>query len=395
MTLLAALLLAYASVSLLYWLWTGWGVVRIRRGMPRLVELADPAPETWPRLSVIVPARDEAEKLPAAAATLLAADYPDLEIVFVDDRSTDGTGEIIDRLAGGDGRVRALHVGELPPGWLGKVHALERGLAASTGAFVLFTDADVHFRPQTFRKAVAHCHADRLDHLAVLPECWPAGFAVDALVSVFVRQFLVFIVRPWSIGRPGSRAYAGIGAFNLVRRSALEATEGLGWLRREVADDMGLGLLMKRSGARCALVAGFGSVGLRWYRSVPEAARGAEKAYASAWRFRLLRPVIDAAIVLALELSPLLTLLPLAFAPLRAVGYAGLAVLGAFACTAVCLGRWARAPLLPILAGPVIAPLLVALTFRAALVGRRRGGVCWRGTLYATEMLRGGNRVRL
>jgi len=244
MLLLTVPLALYAAVALAYWLWNLYAAIRVRRDVPSLDGFAPPAGAPLPRLSVVVAACNEAGTIDAAARTLLAQDYPDLEIVLADDRSTDATGAIIDRLADEDDRVRAIHVTALPEGWLGKVHALDRGTAEATGAFLLFTDADVRFAPDALRRAVALCEQRGLDHLAGLPACWSAGLLVDMVVAAFLRPF-VAMMRPWAVPRPDSRAFLGVGAFNLVRRSALARTPGFAWLRMEVADDAGLGLMMK------------------------------------------------------------------------------------------------------------------------------------------------------
>jgi hypothetical protein len=395
MTVLLVVLAAYVCVAAVYWLWMAAGVLRVIRGVEKLERTEAAEPAVWPRLSVIVPARDEADRLVPAARSLLAAGYAaELEVVLVDDRSTDGTGAAMDRLAAEDARVKSVHVRELPPGWLGKVHALDLGLREATGEFVLFTDADVHFAPGVLRRAVSWCVARRLDHLAVLPALWPAGALVDAVVGVFIRQFLV-TVRPWRHGDAASPAFIGVGAFNLVRRSAFDAAGGFQRLRLEVADDMGVGLLMKSSGARCGVAAAFDGVGLRWYHSLADAVRGAEKAWSSVCRFSLARSAVLAAANLLFELAPVACLVPLAFPSLRAVGLAGLAVTAAALAAGLALARWARAPALPALLAPLAAPLIPYALLRAALLGIRRGGVLWRGTLYPTAQLRQGMRVRL
>lgn len=395
MAITSILLGAYVFLALLYWLWSACRAARLRRAVPLLADLDPPAPDRWPRLSVVVPARDEADTLEPAARTLLEEDYPDLEIILVDDRSSDETGRIVDRIAAGDARVKAVHITELREGWLGKVNALDRGLSESTGRFVLFTDADVHFQTGTLRKAVAYCEQEGLDHLAAFPDIWPGGFVVDAMISVFLRHFSLFVTRPAVFDKDNPQGFLGIGAFNLVRRKALEATEGFEWLRLEVADDMGLGLMMKRSGARCGVVAAFGHVGLYWYRSLAEAARGTQKAWATLSHFSVVRTLAIMLLVVAVEMSPVLSLLPLASERFRAIGYAGLGVLAAFVLCVVCLSRWAKVRLVPALAAP-LAVLPMAIAFiRAAMIGRRRGGVVWRGTLYPAETLRKHMRVKL
>ena len=169
MVLLHLLLIAYLAVVIAYWLWVLYALLRMTRAMPLLSDLTPPEPERWPTLSVVVAACNEADRIEAAARTLLEEDYPDLEIILVDDRSADSTGEILDRLAADDDRAKVLHITDLPDGWLGKVHALRCGLEASRGDFVLFTDADVHFAPGALRKAVAWCEDQGLDHLAAFP----------------------------------------------------------------------------------------------------------------------------------------------------------------------------------------------------------------------------------
>lgn len=394
MILLHLLLIAYLAVALAYWLWVIYALLRTARAMPLLSDLTPAEPQRWPALSVIVAACNEADHLEAAVRTLLEEDYPDLQIILVDDRSTDATGEILDRLAAEDNRAKVLHVTDLPDGWLGKVHALRCGLAASRGDFVLFTDADVHFAPGALRKAVAWCEDQGLDHLAAFPTLWRATVLVDATISVFIRQF-VLATRPWKVADPESKAFIGVGAFNLVRRAAFEATEGFEWLRMEVADDAGLGYLMKRSGARCGVVAAFGLVSLHWYRSVREAARGAEKAYASASACSLVRMLITSAVMLVVETSPLAALVPLAFPATRTVGWAGLAPLAAFLVTVVVTTRWGGGRVMPALLTPVVVLLNLGMFLRAGVLGWWRGGVLWRGTLYPSAALRAGRRIRL
>ena len=385
-------LAAYVVLCLVYWSWMAYALHLMRRCAPRLSQLDACEPERWPKLSVVVPACDEADKFDPAVRTLLDEDYPDLEILLIDDRSTDSTGASMDRVAAADARVRVIHVTALPEGWLGKVNALDLGLKASHGEFVLFTDADVHFRRGTLRRAIAYCCAGGLDHLAALPDLWPTNLVLDAALSVTVRQLFV-LARPWGISDPRSGRYMGIGAFNLVRRSAFDATPGFEWLRLEVADDMGLALMMKRSGARCRIVSGFDNVALQWYRTIGEAARGSEKGWASALCFSLSRAAASTLALLALELSPLLTLLPLFSRELRWIGFAGFAVVLVFLLSAFTLNRWVGGKLVPALAGPLAAPLLAGLLVRAAFLGWKRGGVLWRGTLYPTELLRAGKRV--
>src|SRR5262249_7674179 len=155
------------------------------------------------------------------------------------------------------------------------------------GEWLLFSDADVHVSPGTMRRAIAWCEQRGLDHLAVLPELWSSTFLLDTMLAAFIRV-LCLSCRVWGVENPNSRAPIGVGAFNLVRRSALERAGGFESLRLMVVDDMGLGQILKRSGARCGVANGRGLVGLHFYRSVMEMARGAEKNVYVVFRFNLL-----------------------------------------------------------------------------------------------------------
>ena len=384
--LLEVLVPAALALGCLSWLGlavVGWLTVR---HVPVLERLPVVSPPRWPRLSVVSPARDEAARLEPVAAARLADGYPALQLVLVDDRSTDGTAELVDALAARDPRVVAVHVRELPVGWLGKVWAMEQGLRAADGEWLLFSDADVHFAPGTLARAVGFAEARGLDHLVLLPELWPGPLLLDATVSAFGRMFTA-AVRPWAVSDPDSSASIGVGAFNLVRREALARAGGLSRLRLEVADDVALGRNLKASGARTGVANGRGLVGLHWYAGLGEMARGLEKGlFAYAGRCNPARLAAIALGVLGFEAAPWLALAwpagPLALRLLAAATIA-LSLLAAAAGE-----RWSgRRPAVALLA-PVGGLALAAIMLRAAWCGWRRGGVLWRGTLYPSALLR-------
>jgi len=391
MSPLEIILLGYAALGCVYWAWMLWGTIRIVRGVPMLAATDPLPPERWPRLSVIVAACNEQESIESAARSILAQDYPDLELIVVDDRSTDATGEIVDRITANDDRARAIHVTELPDGWLGKVHALDQGARAATGRWMLLTDADVHHRRDVLRRAVAFCEQHGVDHLAVAPDLAAGSFLLDVVISAFLRTFCV-AMRCWKVPDPRARAYIGVGAFNLLRREAYDRTEGFAWLRMEVADDVALGMMLKQSGARSMLASGTGLVDVCWYPSLGDLLHGAEKGYASVAHCRMWRMLAVCLVMLLVELSPLLGLLPLA-QPWLAV--ASLFMLAAAGTSIVVIHRWSRRPLLSGFCFPLAAILGTVVLLRTGWLGMRRGGVVWRGTLYPSEALRNGSRLTL
>ena len=208
-----------------------------------------PDPPVRPKVTVVVPARDEAEKVGEALRSLARLDYPALEVIAVNDRSRDETAAILDRIAAEEPRVRALHIAELPEGWLGKCHAMQAGANRAEGELLLFTDGDVVFAPETLRHAVRFLVGRRLDHLALMPGLVSGGYWEDAAKSYFAMLFLVG-VKAWAAGSASKNIYVGIGACNLVRRAAYEGIGGHEALRLEVADDLMLGKRIKQAGYR-------------------------------------------------------------------------------------------------------------------------------------------------
>src|SRR6266699_6394697 len=151
-----------------FWLTHG---IRVAYGAVRLPWIKDFAPASdadCPRISILLAARDEEEKLPAALATLMEIDYPNLEVIAVDDRSQDFTGHILDEFAARHSRLCVVHVTQLPAGWIGKPHALQNAYETATGEWLLFTDADVRFTPDVLRRAIAFVRQQNLDHLSLL-----------------------------------------------------------------------------------------------------------------------------------------------------------------------------------------------------------------------------------
>ena len=385
------LLLAPLGLSLLAWLWGAYAIWRTHRDVPRLADDTSPEPARWPTVSLIVPARDEAGEVEAALRARLAEGYPALEVIAVNDRSTDGTGAILDRLAAEDPRVRVIHIDALPPGWLGKLHAMHQGVQAARGEWVLLSDADVHYAPGTLRRVMAACVARGLDHFAALPTFRPKGALLDAVINVFGRN-LILGGRLWLVEDARSNVAVGGGLFNLFRREAYDRTPGLPWLKLEVADDVALAQMLKAHGARSAVYETLGLISLDFYPSVGEYVRGVEKnSFAIIGQFSMIILTLMCALTLLIEFGWLAGLAhpsPVA----QAVALLTFAlVFGSSAAAMRLMGR-SLAPL-PLL--PAATLIFVYAAMRSGFVARRRGGVAWRGTVYSIEELRAGARVRI
>ena len=379
-------------VFCLAWWVSSFIMVRIALRIRIFEEENPPALQQLPKLSIIIAACNEADTLEPAVVTLLEQDYPDLEIVLVDDRSTDGTGEIIDGIAGRDARVKAVHIEKLPDGWIGKVNALNIGTAKSTGEWLLFTDADVHFRQGTLRKALALAEADKSDHLALLPKPTSNSFWFEVVVSSFGAMFL-YGTGAVDVGKPGPGAFAGTGAFNLVRRSAFEKTEGFSWLRMEPVDDVGLGLMMSVSGAKSAFAVAVRDISIVWYPSLKLMFRGVEKNFfGSAANYSLARMVLIVAFSWAYAIAPFAAILHFRELP---VFFLGVMTYIFIAAGAFFISRRFKQKFLPLFLTQAGILIISVMLLRSGIICSRKGGIDWRGTRYKTEDLLAGQRLRL
>lgn len=359
-------------------------------GLRQLPQLTQSQWDRWPegklRVSVIVAARNEQEHVGAAVGSLLALDYPGYEVIAVNDRSTDRTGEILERLAGANpARLRVLHVRELPPGWLGKPHAMGLAAQQATGDWLLFTDADVSFRPDALRRALVCAEEMRVDHLVLFPTALMHSLS-ERMVFAFFPTLVVFGHRPWKVSDPRTRDYVGMGAFNLVRRPVYEALGVRQALRMDVLDDMKLGKLVKEGGYAQRVAAGYGLITLRWGHGALGVLDNLTKNLFALMLYRWPRTLGAAFLLLLLHLGPFVGLV---FAPGWArLGYA-LAV-GAVALIYFGMSRYSRISPLYIVLHPISTVLFAGTLLRSMLLTLARGGVVWRGTKYPLEELRKG-----
>ena len=373
--------------SLVSFLWIVQGI-RAGFGMSRLPWLSDVTPiasQDAPLVSIIFAARDEAEKLPAAIATLLAQDYPHFEVIAVNDRSMDQTPAILHGLERTNPNLKVVDVADLPPGWLGKPHALVAGVEKSRGEWLVFTDADVHFTPDVLRRAIALAVEKKWEHLSLLTAVEMRGFWETVAISYFGLGF-VFGNEPWLASNPRSARYVGIGAFQLARRTAYEKSGGHTRLRMDVIEDMKLGKLMKMSGVRSGVGVAQDMVRVRWHSGVRNVIRGVTKNMFAAVHYNAFFAVA------AMLLSLLMSVLPffgLVFASGWARVFAGIAAGAAVLIHSGMIWSTDASPLYG-LTHPLGALLFCWMISRSAIATLWRGGVVWRDTFYPLKELRKG-----
>jgi glycosyltransferase involved in cell wall biosynthesis len=374
LVLLLGLLLSGADLVL--------GIRQIER-LEDLPSLTGPAPF----VSVVVAARNEERNVEAAGRSLLAQAYPSLEIIAVDDRSTDRTGAILDARAAEEPRLKVMHVRELPAGWLGKNHALWLGAAAARGEWLLFADADVIMAPDAVSRAVAYAERRGLDNVTILPDTMMPGLLLKGFVCVGIVIFGLAL-RPWKARDPKSRYFVGVGAFNLVRAGVYARAGGHEPIRLRPDDDIKLGRILKRSGAKQDALSGRGMVSVEWYRTIGETIDGLMKNSFAVVQYNPLLMIAGVAFYLIVGLAPLLALC-LGGGPVRLFG--GLAV-AVQLLVHLFVAQEAALPKRAVLLYPVIYVLFAWILLRALVLNLSQGGITWRGTFYPLSELRK-NRV--
>ena len=378
------------ALKLIAWLialsWI-WKVIAAARGLPRIPNLLLPAydlsPLGEPSITVIVPARDEAADIAATLESLLAQDYPNLQIIAVDDRSTDATGAIISTLSAEyPEKLRALHITELPPGWLGKTHAMALAARQAPTDYLLFTDGDVVFRSDAIRRSLVSAASTHADHLVTVPTTIIKRWD-EAAILAFFQIFGLWGVRPWRVSDPKARRDAiGIGAFNLLRREAYLQVGGFEALRMEIVEDLGLGRRIKRAGLVQRIAFGRGLVSIHWAAGVTGLVNVMTKNLFSAFRFYV-----------SLVLLACLWLLGFCVAPAVGLFWGSTRVPAVLTLAAVAWGYrlMARPSGLSswnVLALPFSALVFLFTLIRSMLITLKQGGVVWRGTFYPLAELR-------
>jgi glycosyltransferase involved in cell wall biosynthesis len=361
-------------------------------GMPSVADISTPEwdrePASNPRVSIIVPARNEEEDIEASLRTLLALDYDSYEVIAVNDRSTDRTGEILERVAretAVHSRLRVIHHQELPAGWLGKTHAMWTAANQATGDWLLFTDADVLFKPDSVRRALAYAEAERADHVVVFPQMIMKRPGEYMMIAFFQTMF-VFGHRPWKVADPKTKDHMGVGAFNLIRRSVYEAVGTYEALRMEVLDDMKLGKVVKNAGFAQRNVFGADLISIRWARGAKGVVENLTKNFFAVLSFQWWRTLISAFGLAFLNLMPFLGVC-LAHGWER-VPYA-IALLSMFLIY-VGMSWRSRVPAYYFALHPVSTALFVYTLLRSMFHTLRNDGIVWRGTKYPLEELRKG-----
>ncbi len=380
--------------SLLALIWLS-RVVEAAVGMPKVTDVSGPEwnrrPATShgdPSVSIIVPARNEEADIERTLRQLLLLDYDNYEIIVVDDRSTDRTGEIMDQVAARpDTRklIKVIHVANLPAGWLGKTHAMWQATKLAKGEWLLFTDADVLFKPDSVRRALAYAEAEPADHVVLFPRMIMKRPG-ERMMIAFFQSLFVFGHRPWKVADPKTDDHIGVGAFNLVRRTVYDAVGTYERLRMEVLDDMKLGKVVKKAGFAQRNVFGGDLISLRWAQGAMGVVNNLTKNFFAVLSFQWPRALASCVALAFLNLMPFAGVF-------LAHGWARLPyAVALFSMFSIYAGMSSKSDIPPyyFVLHPVSTVLFLYTVLLSTALTMGRGGVVWRGTLYPLDELKRG-----
>ena len=398
-------------------------IVDAALGMPSVADVSRPdwdrnpvTPYGNPLVSVIVPARNEEDSIATALHSLLSLDYENYEVIAVNDRSTDRTGEILERVqrefeensrlrmpdpkpalrevegrfskgenSGSLPSLRVIHHTELPDGWLGKTHAMWTAANQATGDWLLFTDADVLFKPDSLRRALAYAEAQPADHVVLFPRMIMKRPGEYMMIAFFQTMFM-FGHRPWKVADPSTDDHMGVGAFNLVRRRVYESVGTYEALRMEVLDDMKLGKVVKKAGFAQRNVFGGNLISIRWAHGAFGIVNNLTKNFFAVLSFQWWRTVISVFGLAFLNFGPFLGIL-LAHGWAR-VPYA--VALGSMFMIYMGMSWRSAVPPYYFVLHPVSTAMFIYTLLRSMFLTLWNDGIVWRGTKYPLEELRKG-----
>jgi glycosyltransferase involved in cell wall biosynthesis len=377
--------LFFAGTAGLFLTWAFCALWHIRwvRRLPALESLRTAPTAGRIKCSVVIAARDEEARIEQTIRHLLAQRDVEAEFIVVDDRSTDRTSEILQRLAKAEARVQVKRVDALPDGWLGKCHACHVGASAATGDWILFTDADCWLKPDVIARALRVAERDGADHVTMT-----SGLATGSIgLKASHLMFLLSLANWFSgVNRDRPKSYLGIGAFNLVRASAYRQCGGYAALRLTVVDDVKLGLLLRRAGKRTRAFLGGDDAECHWGTTAWGTVKIMEKNYFAAADYRTGLVLAGGVFVMLVFTTLILGLRSGTVAGLAAAFSPLLLILPARILSRRLGWSWPSAVCVPF-----VFPLFLYAVLNSTFVTLRHGGIRWRNTFYALDTLRSGN----
>jgi len=342
----------------------------------------EPLIEIQPSVAIIIAVRNEEDDLENALQSVCSINYNNHRIIVVNDRSTDGTADILQGFIARYPKLTVTTITTLPDGWLGKNNALYQGYLSSSEEWMLFTDADIVFHPDAINKALGYATRHQLDHLSILPEAISRSKIFNSILATF-GIMLMMNLKPWDAKNPQSKGFVGIGAFNLVRRDAYEKIGTHTRIKLRPDDDLQLGRIIKSAGLKQDVLGGQQQVCLEWYKNTKEFVNGLLKNSFAVAEYSLAKSIVGTLMVLSCFALPIPVMLIFGSTEIRLM--AGVVLLfQVLYMVLVRPNKWWYALMIP------FASFLMAyVTLKSALITTIQGGIYWRDSFYSLDMLKG------
>lgn len=336
-----------------------------------------------PKVSIIIPARNEEKKIKEAIRSVLNLDYDNYEVMVINDRSEDRTGEILDEMTREFPQLNAVHIDSLPEGWLGKNYVLDYGAQKAEGEYLVFTDADVVFQPDTLLRVIPYVTENKTDHLAMAPSHVMRGFWLTAVVTIFEFMFMMRF-KPWKASNPKSKKFIGIGSFNMIRADAYKKTGGFSTIRMRPDDDIMLGKLVKKHGLKSDFIFAPEQLRIEWYSSLGEMIRAFYKNAYSGFNYNIINALFSCFLLFMVGIFPYINLL---LADKTGIILNSGILLIIFFIYLV-LRRVSKLSILYFFTYPLSCSIILYLILRAVLLTVKNKGIEWRGTYYSLKELK-------
>jgi chlorobactene glucosyltransferase len=272
-------LIVFAAYLLLgpgAWILFVFALIQTDRRMNVVKRPHEPLPPNPPRVSILIPAKDEGEAIGRCIAAALGQDYPDFNVIAIDDRSEDQTGRVLDEYAARDSRLTVVHIprGGLPKGWTGKCHALSQGLQRADGQYLLFVDSDVVLAPNAVSATVPVAMRKQYGLLSLMPRLQCNSFWEGLLVPLAASALTTTCAAPLNNnGKLAGTAFAN-GQFMLIRRDAYEKAGGHAAVKDKFCEDIVMARIFKRLELRPRISWGIDLCTVRMYGSFEQIIRG-------------------------------------------------------------------------------------------------------------------------
>ncbi len=355
-------------------------------GMRQMIDLDNVSPlqqENVPKVSVIIPACNEAATIEPALKSILAMDYADLEVIVVNDRSVDRTGAILEQIQKQYPGLQIYDISELPEGWLGKNHALQYGAERARGEYLLFTDADIIMEKSSLARAMHHMLENKLDHMSMFFKNIAPGGLLNALILDAGGE-LMLLLKPWKAKDPKSKRYMGVGAFNLLKSDVYKAIAGHKTIAMHPIDDVMLGKVIKHSGFLQDCLLGHNFIQAEWYVTVREFINGLMKNTFAFYNYKMANVLFGVLVVVIINILPLLAFFFTSGITRCLFGAAVMVRILSFASgfSNTGINPWYSVWAL------VTSYIYIYIALKAAITTTINRGIIWRGTFYSLDELK-------